>query len=122
MTEDKKSLLIVLRQAPYGGQAARESLDAILTAAAFEQPLSLLFIDDGVYQLLADQQPQQIEAKNLAATLPVLPMYDVEHIYADEHSLQQRQIDSVDCLLPVKPLTLPAVQKLFAEHEVILSF
>lgn len=119
---EKKSLLIVLSKAPYQGQQARESLDAILTAAAFEQPLSLLFTGEGVYQLLQRQQPEGIQAKNLAATLPVLPLYDVENIYIDQQAAEKRAISASDCLVEAEFMDIPAMQQLFAKHDCVLSF
>ncbi len=117
-----KSVLIVIRSAPYGNQTARETLDIILTAAAFEQPLSLLFCEDGVFQLLPEQQSGLIPAKNLGATLPVLPMYDVDKIYADRSALQQRGLDDTELLLPVSVLSHNEMADLAANHQTILSF
>ena len=39
------------RKAPYGTIYALESLEVVLIAAAFDQDISLVFVDDGVYQL-----------------------------------------------------------------------
>ena len=39
------------RKAPYGTIYALESLEVVLIAAAFDQDISLVFADDGVYQL-----------------------------------------------------------------------
>ena len=64
-----KSLLIVSRQAPWAGPAAREALDIALAGGAFDLPIGLLFLDDGVFQLVAGQQPQRIEPKDLGAHL-----------------------------------------------------
>ena len=47
-----KKLLFVLRQAPYGSTLAKDALDAILATSAYEQDLSIAFIDDGVFQLI----------------------------------------------------------------------
>jgi sulfur relay (sulfurtransferase) DsrF/TusC family protein len=41
--------------APYGTVYALESLEVVLIAAAFDQDVSLSFIDDGVYQLVEGQ-------------------------------------------------------------------
>ncbi len=117
-----KSVLIVIRSAPYGSQTAKETLDIILTAAAFEQPLSLLFCDDGVFQLLPEQQSSLIHAKSLGATLPVLPMYDVNQIYADRSALQRRGMEDAELLLPVSTLNADEMAELAANHDAIISF
>lgn len=118
----QKSTLVVLSQPPYKGQMARESLDVILTAAAFETPLSLLFTGDGVYQLMDNQQASNINAKDMAASLPVLPVYDVEKIFVDEESMATRGLQTTDCILPVESLQLKEIQALFSENDRVLSF
>ncbi len=44
-----KKFMFVNRKAPYGTVYALESLEAVLIGAAFEQDVSLAFMDDGVY-------------------------------------------------------------------------
>lgn len=57
------SLLIISRQAPWSGLTAREALDIVLAGGAFDLPMGLLFMDDGVFQLVPDQQSSAIEQK-----------------------------------------------------------
>ena len=45
----QRSLLLVFRRAPYGGSSGRAGLDLAMAAAAFEQPVSLLFMDCLLY-------------------------------------------------------------------------
>jgi len=68
-----KSLLIISRQAPWNGPSAREALDIALAGGAFDLPLGMLFLDDGVFQLAPGQQPTAVQQKNLAANLQALP-------------------------------------------------
>ncbi|MEH6813984.1 MAG: sulfurtransferase complex subunit TusC, partial [Motiliproteus sp.] len=112
----------VMRSAPYSNQTAKEALDAVLTGAAFEIPLALLFMDDGVYQLLPEQNGTAIHAKNLPSTLSVLPMYDVEKIYVEASSLIDRGIKAESLILPVEVVDSAEVKALFADHDQILSF
>ena len=46
-----RKFIYVNRKAPHGTIYAHEALEVVLIAAAFEQDVSLAFIDDGVYQL-----------------------------------------------------------------------
>ena len=52
-----KKFLFILGTAPVSGVQVQETLDQILTTAAMEQSVSLLFLDDGVFQLVRNQQP-----------------------------------------------------------------
>lgn len=58
-----KKFMMVNRKAPYGTVYALESLEVVLIAAAFEQDVSLAFMDDGVYQLKKGHQTKGIEMK-----------------------------------------------------------
>lgn len=92
MSEARKSLLLILRRSPYGDGLARAGADLALAAAAFEQNISLLFMDDGLWQLLPGQDSAHTPGKNLARLLDSLPLYDIETLYVDETSMTQRQL------------------------------
>jgi tRNA 2-thiouridine synthesizing protein C len=117
-----KRFLIISRKSPYGSACAKEALDLALTAAAFEQKVSLLFMDDGVFQLLKDQNTELLGAKNLSSTLPVLPMYDVENIYVDQYSLNSRNLKQADLVIATESLDDEALTELFENNDVVLSF
>ena len=50
-----KKFAYVNRRAPYGSIYALEALEVVLVGAAFDQDVSVVFMDDGVYQLKKDQ-------------------------------------------------------------------
>ena len=61
-----KKFMYLNRKAPYGTVYALESLEVVLIAAAFEQDVSLAFIDDGVYQIVDGQKTDGIGMKNFS--------------------------------------------------------
>jgi len=89
MSEVKK-FLYVNRKAPYGTIYAWESLEVVLIGAAFEQDVSLAFLDDGVYQLTKDQDTKGIGMKNFSPTYSALGDYEVTKIYVEKESLEER--------------------------------
>ena len=66
-----KRILYLNRRAPHGSIYAHEALEALLMAAGFEQVPSVVFMDDGVYQLKLDQSPRALDMKNFAAAFRV---------------------------------------------------
>ena len=84
-----RSMLIITRQAPWTGPSAREALDIVLAGGAFELPLGLLFLDDGVFQLAPEQQAARLEQKDLTANLQALPMFGVDALFAARRSLDE---------------------------------
>ena len=95
-----KTFVYVNRKAPYGTVYALESLEVVLIGAAFEQDVKLVFMDDGVYQLTKGQDPAGIGMKNFSKTYAALGDYDVNQIYVDETSLQERGL-TLDDLQPL---------------------
>ena len=122
MNATRKSSLIINRAAPYGSSAARDALDVALTTAVFEQPLSLLYMSDAVFQLLPDHKPQAIAQKNLSATMAALEMYDIDKLYASKTALEERGIDPATLTLKITILDDTQIARLIADHDIVLSF
>lgn len=85
-----KKFMYMNRKAPYGTIYALESLEVVLIAAAFDQDVSLVFADDGVYQLTNDQSTDEIGMKNFSPTYSALGDYDINKIYIEKESLEER--------------------------------
>ena len=92
MPGPRKKILVLCRRAPYSGHLARAGLDAALAAAVFEQDLSVLFMDEGVWQLVPGKQSGEIDNKSISSTLESMPLYDIESFFVEALSLQQRGI------------------------------
>lgn len=87
---DAKKFLYINRKAPYGTIYAWESLEVVLIGAAFEQDVSLAFMDDGVYQLTKGQDTAGIGMKNFSPTYAALGDYEITKIYVEKESLEER--------------------------------
>lgn len=98
MSEIIKKFLYVNRKAPYGTIYALESLEVVLIGAAFDQDVSMVFLDDGVYQITKAQDTKGIGMKNFSPTYSALGDYDVKKIYVDKQSLEERGLTSDDLL------------------------
>ncbi len=117
-----KKFLYVNRRAPYGSIYALESLEVVLIGAAFDQDVSMLFVDDGVYQLKKGQDTKESDMKNFSPTYRALEMYDVEKLYVDKESMEARGLTPDDLVVPVEVLNTGQVSDLMEEQEVILNF
>lgn len=85
-----KKFLYLNRKAPYGTIYAWESLEVVLIGAAFDQDVSLAFLDDGVYQLTKGQDTSGIGMKNFSPTYSALGDYEVKKIFVEKESLEAR--------------------------------
>jgi tRNA 2-thiouridine synthesizing protein C len=98
---DIKKFMYVNRTAPYGTIYAWESLEVVLIGAAFEQDVSVAFVDDGVYQLVKGQDTTELGIKNFSPTYAALGDYDVNKIYVEKESLEARGL-TLDDLMALK--------------------
>lgn len=115
-------LLIIFRKPPVGTSWAREAIDLALVGAAFGQQATLLFMGDGVYQLLDDQQPDQVEQKGSQAMMKALPMYDIDQVYVAKESLEERGLDKSQLGFDCEPLAQPELQALLRSHKQVFNF
>lgn len=117
-----KKFMFVNRKAPYGTIYALEALEVVLITAAFDQDVSLTFLDDGVYQLKKGQQTKGIETKNFSPTYRALEDYDIEKLYVEKEALAARGLTEEDLLVKVSVLSRAELGALADEQDVVLSF
>ena len=117
-----KKFMFVNRKAPYGTIYALESLEVVLISAAFDQDVSLVFVDDGVYQLKKGQTTDAIGMKNFSPTYRALEGYDVEKLYVSKESLDERGLTEDDLLVDVQVMGKSELADLMDDQDVILSF
>ena len=96
MSGATKKFLFINRKAPYGTIYAWESLEVVLIGAAFEQDVSLAFMDDGVYELVKGQDTAGIGMKNFSPTYSALGDYEITKIYVEKESMEERGLTLED--------------------------
>jgi tRNA 2-thiouridine synthesizing protein C len=117
-----KKFAFINRKAPYGTIYALESLEVVLISAAFDQDVSLVFVDDGVFQLKKGQGTKAVGMKNFSPTYRALEGYDIEKVYVEKESLDARGLTEEDLLIDVEVLTAEEMATLMDEQDVVLSF
>ena len=131
-----KKFMFVNRKAPHGSIYAWESLEVVLISAAFEQDVSLAFVDDGVYQIMKGQDTAGIGIKNFAPAYRALGDYDINKLYVEKEALEERGL-SIDDLMDItyededddyeeKPsirvVSRAELTELMGSQDVLLSF
>ena len=133
---DIKKFMYLNRRAPYGTLYAWESLEVVLIGAAFDQEVSLMFVDDGVYQLVKGCDTSESDMKNFMPTYRTLGDYGVRHMYVDQASLEARGLTTEDLIEVawedweteeevdniVEAVDSAKVTELMAESDVVFSF
>jgi tRNA 2-thiouridine synthesizing protein C len=122
MSGTVKKFAFINRKAPYGTIYALESLEVVLISAAFDQDVSLVFADDGVYQLKKGQATKAVGMKNFSPTYRALEGYDIEKLYVEKESLEARGLTTDDLIVDVEVLDSAEMATLLEEQDVVLSF
>jgi tRNA 2-thiouridine synthesizing protein C len=117
-----KKFMFVNRKAPYGTIYALEGLEVVLISAAFEQDVSMTFVDDGVYELMKGVDTSGIGMKSFSKTYRALEGYDIEKLYVEKESMDMRGLTEDDLVVDVTVLPAPELAALMAEQDVVISF
>ena len=118
--ETVKKIMHVMRQAPHGTIYTYEGLEMILIMAAYDQDISVAFIDDGVYALKKGQDTEGIEIKGFSKTFGALEGYDVEKLYVDQISLEERGLTENDLVVDVEVLSSAEIGKIMVKQDVVV--
>jgi tRNA 2-thiouridine synthesizing protein C len=117
-----KKFLYVNRRPPYGTVYALEGLEVVLVGAAFEQDVSMVFLDDGVFQLKKGQNTGESDMKNFSPAYRALEMYDVEKLYVEKASMEARGLTEDDLIVPVEVISQAELTELMEQQDVILNY
>ncbi|MRS91469.1 sulfurtransferase complex subunit TusC [Enterobacteriaceae bacterium RIT714] len=116
-------IAFVFSSAPHGSASGREGLDALLAMSALTEDIGVFFIGDGVFQILAGQQPQKILARDYIATFKVLPLYDIETFWVCAASLKERGLDEKTLMvLDATVITPDVLREHLAHYQTVLTF
>lgn len=117
-----KKFMFVNRKAPYGTIYALEGLEVVLISAAFDQDVSMAFLDDGVFELVKGQHTKGIDVKNFSPTYRALEGYDIEKLYVEKESMESRGLTPESLIVPVQVINAVEMGELMASQDVVISF
>nr|CRH05014.1 Intracellular sulfur oxidation protein dsrF/TusC [Candidatus Magnetococcus massalia] len=133
MSDDIKKIMFTVRKAPHGSIYVYEGLEVKLIMAAYDADISLVFMDDGVFALRAGQDTKELGIKGFEATYGVMVDYEIENVFVDRKSLEDRGMTEEDLLFigededteePIRPKIVDSadISKMMAEQHNILPF
>ena len=116
-----KSVLVRMSKSPLNGLISGEQLETAMVAAAFEQEVSILFIGDGVFNLLPAKETNEVTGYNIEKMLLALPTFEVNDLFICERSLEQRQLGVSHLPENAKVITFEDQRRLIKATDVVLS-
>lgn len=115
-------LLILMRSSPYGSHQPRAGLDVALTAAAFAVKVSVVFLDDGVLQLIDKQDTRASGMKEIGKMIPALTLYEVESVYALDESIQTFGIQTTALAADIQVIDNNVLRSLVGTANQVMVF
>lgn len=116
-----KKYLFILSRAAHSGVYLQETLDVILTTAAFDQSVSILLVDAGVFNLKKNQQTTDLNLKDTCSIFAALELYDVNTIYVEDESMKEFGIDEKDLAINTKNIKRTDIGLLMRQFDIIYS-
>ncbi len=117
-----KQLTVIFRSNPAFNSKGREALDLAMLSASFEQRVKLIFIDEGIFNLLNGQTPEQLGGKDYISAFKALPLYDIEDIYVCDKSISQHSIKQSELIVDATTITTDRIRTLISEADEVLVF
>lgn len=111
----RSELLFIVRVNPAEREVAIEVLSEIMTFAAFDVPIRLLFLDQGVILLSSGIDP------DLAGMMKALPLYGVTELFVERESLEAMEIPYSNGELSLTPLFRADVPQFILQHQGLMS-
>jgi tRNA 2-thiouridine synthesizing protein C len=115
-------ITIVFTSAPHSTSAGREGLDALLAISAYSEDICVVFVGDGVFQLLDNQDPAGILSKDYIPMFKLLTLYDIEDIRICKASLDARGVLDAPRVIEATLSTQEEVVELLQQSQKVLTF
>ena len=107
--------LFILKVGPESRQAAIEVLSEVMTFAAFDVPLRLLFLDRGAKLLSAAHDPE------LSGMLSALSLYGVDELFVEIESCEAERGDSPCHALSVREIPRLGISDFILSHRRVIG-
>lgn len=117
-----KRVAFVFMTAPHGRSTGREGLDAVLATSALTEEIGVFFVGDGVFQLLSNQQPATILARDYIPTFKLMALYDIENCWLCAASLRERGLSESSFIIEPEILEPDLLRQRLDDYDVILRF
>ena len=116
------TVAVLMRKAPYGSVYTAEGFRTLMGIAVFEMDISVVFLDDGVYALLAGQDPGQLDMKPLGDGFPMLRDFGVQRFYVHDESLAERGLTTEDLVMEVEVISSAQIAEIMEAAGKVLPF
>jgi tRNA 2-thiouridine synthesizing protein C len=116
------TVAVLMRKAPYGSVYTAEGFRTIMGIAVFEMDISVVFVDDGVYALIENQDPGKLDMKPLGDGFPMLEEFGVSKFYVHDGSLAERGLTTEDLVMDAEVVSGAQIAEILDQAHKVLPF
>jgi tRNA 2-thiouridine synthesizing protein C len=117
-----RNIMLIQRHSTFNTSHGRESFDLAMAMAAVEHKVSLLFMADAVFQLLAINDTAALQLKPYQHGFKLFDLYEIEQVLVCHTSMQQRGITAAELAITATVADQSLIQHCIAQqHQVITS-
>ncbi|NQD38176.1 sulfurtransferase complex subunit TusC [Permianibacter sp. IMCC34836] len=102
---NSQTISIIITTAPHGDDRASQALDTALACAAFDQTVTVIFQDYGVWQLRDQPSASPLGNKPLLAQFKLMALYGVSRVLICADSLNHHQLNANELALSADPIS-----------------
>jgi tRNA 2-thiouridine synthesizing protein C len=106
---------------PHSGAYLQETLDIVMTAAAFDQEVSLLLLDKAVFHLKNHQNLDNTRLKDTAPIFKAFPLYNIHSIYIETESLLENGLNAESLDEPVNVIPRDQIGAFFKKFDLLIN-
>ncbi len=107
----KQSMVFIFEHPPHSSLSAKEGLDFALASCAFEQDVSVIFMGDGIFQLINGQNTETLNLKNHSLGIDALSLYGIEKCFYADTDREHRQVSVNELSSAAAPLNEGAIEE-----------
>jgi len=116
------AVLLVIKSPLYGSGRAGEGLRIATAMIAMGVLPRILFVDDGVFCLLKNQEPEAAGLASFGERLKAISDLIGIHVLSDSLIVRNLKKDDLESDYDVKTLTLGEAVNLFAQSNSVITF
>ena len=113
--------LFIINSSPLTDYQAQEQQELILTFAALEQPISLLFQGMGILQLTKKLSPNSIDRKDFLKVVKAYDLYEINNIYVNRNDMLSHDIKRNSLIHNISIINSDEIMNIINNHSIVTS-
>ena len=122
-TPAERPVLLLFRRPPYGTVFPAEGLRMAEALLAFQMPLKVVFLEDGIFNLVKGQGNKTLGFGDLGSAFAGLTSFGLQELLVVQEDLSDRRVRLEDLVQgPIRAIRTTELRALIDEAKVVMPF